>query len=107
MARGQTRRDHRALADQLYALYAEGRDLRRLVAIIGEEALSAEDQQTLRLADRFEREFIGQGRTGRSITATLDLAWSLLAGLPPERLKRIPPELWTAFGPASEAQDGS
>jgi len=32
---GKTRGDHRQLADQLYAIYAEGRDLRRLVAIIG------------------------------------------------------------------------
>ncbi len=37
----KTRADHRSIADQLYALYAEGRDLRRLVAIIGEESSPA------------------------------------------------------------------
>ena len=41
---GKTRPDHRSVADQLYALYAEGRDLRRLMAIIGEGALSTEDR---------------------------------------------------------------
>ena len=37
---GKTREDHRAVADQLYAFYARGRDLRRLVAIIGEGGLT-------------------------------------------------------------------
>src|SRR5574338_484006 len=39
---GKTRGDHRTVADQLYALYAQGRDLRQLVAIVGEAALSME-----------------------------------------------------------------
>ncbi|MCB8959971.1 MAG: V-type ATP synthase subunit B [Ardenticatenales bacterium] len=99
---GQTRGDHRPVADQLYALYAEGRDLRRLVAIIGEGALSAEDQRTLQFTERFEAEFIGQGRTGRSIEASLDLAWELLAAVPRSRLKRIPPALWAEYGLKSE-----
>lgn len=85
----KTRADHRAVADQLYALYAEARDLRRLVAIIGEAALSDEDQRTLRFADRFEKEFIDQGLVNRSINETLFLAWDLLANMPAERLKRI------------------
>ncbi|MCB8945477.1 MAG: V-type ATP synthase subunit B [Ardenticatenaceae bacterium] len=93
----KTRPDHRALANQLYALYAEARDLRRLVAIIGEAALSADDRRTLHFADRFEQEFVGQGKAGQSSTEpprtlddTLFLAWDLLADFPPERLKRIP-----------------
>jgi len=36
----RTREDHREWANQLYSAYAYGRDLRRLVAIIGEEALT-------------------------------------------------------------------
>ncbi len=71
----KTRSDHRAVADQLYALYAQGRDLRRLVAIIGE---------------RFEKEFIGQGMINRSIEETLSAAWNILAALPEGLLKRIP-----------------
>ena len=87
---GKTRADHRAVADQLYALYAQGRDLRRLVAIIGEAALSADDRRVLAFADRFEAEFIGQGMVNRSVEETLALAWDLLAPMPAETLKRIP-----------------
>ena len=86
---GKTRADHRAVADQLYALYAQGRDLRRLVAIIGEAALSGDDRRVLAFADRFEAEFIGQGLINRSAEDTLTLAWDLLAPLPAEVLKRI------------------
>ena len=85
-----TRADHRALANQLYALYAEARDLRRLMAIIGQAALSVADQRTLHFADRFEQEFVGQGTADRSLNDTLSLAWNLLANFPAERLKRIP-----------------
>lgn len=92
IGKGKTRADHRPLADQLYALYAEGRDLRRLVAIIGEAALSAEDRRVLDFAKRFEETFIGQGMVNREITETLDRAWKLLAPMPAELLKRIPRE---------------
>ena len=89
---GKTRPDHRSVADQLYALYAEGRDLRRLVAIIGEGALSAEDRRVLDFARQFEEKFIGQGLVDREIIKTLELAWSLLGQIPAEQLKRIPRE---------------
>ncbi len=88
----KTRPDHRSVADQLYALYAEGRDLRRLVAIIGEAALTAEDRRVLDFAKRFENTFIGQMMVNREITETLDTAWELLGPMPRERLKRIPRE---------------
>jgi len=89
---GKTRPDHRSVADQLYALYAEGRDLRRLVAIIGEAALSTEDRRVLAFARRFEEEFVGQAGANREVTETLDIAWNLLASMPAELLKRIPRE---------------
>ncbi|WKZ43788.1 MAG: V-type ATP synthase subunit B [Anaerolineales bacterium] len=90
IGKNKTRADHRPLADQLYALYAEGRDLRRLVAIIGEAALSAEDRRVLEFANRFEDSFVGQGTASREILETLDYAWELLAPIPGEALKRIP-----------------
>lgn len=93
IGKGKTRADHRPLADQLYALYAEGRDLRRLAAIIGEAALSAEDRRVLDFAKCFEETFIGQGMVNREITETLEHAWKLLAPMPAELLKRIPKEL--------------
>jgi V/A-type H+-transporting ATPase subunit B len=86
---GKTREDHRSVADQLYALYAEGRDLRRLVAIIGEAALSADDRQVLNFAEEFERIFVGQGIVDRDIEETLSIAWDLLSRVPTRLLKRI------------------
>jgi len=86
---GKTRDDHRAVANQLYAAYAQGRDLRRLVAIVGEEALSETDRRYLRFADEFEKRIVGQGDEGRTIEETLTISWELLADLPMGELKRV------------------
>ncbi|MCD6522536.1 MAG: V-type ATP synthase subunit B [Candidatus Diapherotrites archaeon] len=86
----KTREDHSGVSNQLYAAYAEGRNLRDLVAVIGEEALSPRDKKYLIFADRFEKEFVAQGyEENRSIETTLDIGWKLLADLPEEELKRI------------------
>lgn len=89
---GHTREDHRNVADQIYAFYAEGRDLEKLVTIIGEGSLSEQDQRVLAFAKRFEKEFVGQGHTNRTIQDTLDLSWDLLSTIPAQYLKRIPEE---------------
>lgn len=78
---GLTRSDHRQLADSLYRVYARGRELRRLEAVVGQEGLLEEDRQRLALADRIEAEFIHQGEERRGIEATLDLIRELLTGL--------------------------
>jgi V/A-type H+-transporting ATPase subunit B len=88
----KTRFDHRQVADQLYAFYAAGRDLRRLVAIIGEAALSEHDRRSLAFADDFENRFIHQAGASRSLEETLELAWSLLEPFAAADLKRIHPE---------------
>jgi len=85
----KTREDHRNVADQLYGSYAYGRDLRRLVAIVGEEALTELDKKYVEFADEFERRFISQGDEDRSIETTLGIGWDLLSMLPEEELKRI------------------
>jgi len=86
---GKTREDHRNVADQLYASYAYGRDLRRLVAIVGEEALTDVDKVYLKFADECEKRFITQGDRNRSIEETLSLGWELFGMLPEEELKRV------------------
>jgi V/A-type H+/Na+-transporting ATPase subunit B len=86
---GKTRDDHREVANQLYAAYAQGRDLRKLVAIVGEEALSDNDRSYLRFADEFEKRIVGQGEEGRTIEETLSISWELMAGLPMAELKRV------------------
>lgn len=96
---GKTREDHRNVSDQVYASYAYGRDLRRLVAIVGEEALTELDRAYLAFADKFENRFISQRNEDRSIEQTLGIAWDLLAGLPVEELKRISPELIARYHP--------
>jgi V/A-type H+-transporting ATPase subunit B len=89
---GRTREDHRQVADQLYTLYAQGRDLRRLEAIVGEEGLTENDKRFLEFANLFEQRFVHQGSEDRSIQETLELGWALLKHLPRERLTRIKPE---------------
>ena len=97
---GHTREDHKKVSDQCYAVYAEGNDLRGLVAIVGKDALSERDRMFLEFADLFEDRFVRQGPTeDRSIQETLDLGWELLATLPVEQLVRIDRGLIEKFHP--------
>ena len=90
----KTRDDHKQVSDQIYAAYAEGRDLRGLVAIVGEESLSERDRRLLKFAAEFEDKFVRQKRDeDRSIQDTLDLGWQLLGALPENELTRLSPEL--------------
>jgi V/A-type H+-transporting ATPase subunit B len=86
---GHTRKDHREWSNQLYSAYATGRDLRKLVAIIGEEALTEVDRKYLKFAEGFEKEMINQGQVDRSIEDTMNIGWKLLSLLPVKELKRI------------------
>jgi V/A-type H+-transporting ATPase subunit B len=87
---GKTREDHKGVSDQLYAGYANGRDLRSLSAVVGEEALSATDRKYLRFADEFEKKFTQQGYyENREIEKTLEIGWDLLSILPDDELKRV------------------
>jgi len=90
----KTREDHKQVSDQLYAFYAEGRDLRGLVAIVGEEALSDRDKKLLRFAEEFEKRFVQQStHEDRNIDTTINIGWDLLRMLPKKDLTRIKPEL--------------
>lgn len=93
IGRGVTREDHRELANQLYSSYAEGQDIRRLVAIVGEEALSDMDKKYLAFAEAFERQLVHQGDQERPIEETLDLGWKILGGIPHVEYRRIRKEL--------------
>jgi V/A-type H+-transporting ATPase subunit B len=90
---GLTRADHADTKDQMFAAYAEGKDLRDLVNIVGREALSELDNRYLDFADRFEEEFVDQGfNTDRTIEETLSIGWNLLSMLPKAELNRIDEE---------------
>jgi len=95
-----TREDHKKVSDQLYAAYAEGNDLRGLVAIVGKDALSERDRMFLEFADLFENRFVRQGLDeDRTIQGTLDLGWELLSMLPVEQLVRIDRDLINKYHP--------
>ena len=99
IGKGHTREDHRGVADQLYAAYAEGRDLRNLSAVVGEEALSENDKKFLHFANAFEDRFIRQAKhENRSIEQTLELGWELLSGIPESELKRVKTEFIQKYG---------
>jgi len=90
---GKTREDHKGVSDQLYAGYANGRDLRSLSAVVGEEALSEIDRKYLKFADEFEKRFVQQGPyEDRTIEESLELGWELLSAIPDEELKRVKTE---------------
>ena len=99
-----------------YAKYAIGRDAAAMKAVVGEEALSAEDKLALEFLDKFEHQFVGQGRffishlfinqnqtvkpgayESRTVFESLDLAWSLLRIFPKEQLNRINPKIIAEF----------
>jgi V/A-type H+-transporting ATPase subunit B len=103
---GSTREDHRDLADQIYACYARGRQVRDLAAIVGTAALGEDDRRYLAFADDFEQRFINQGTRRRTIDATLDLAWDLLGRFPRHELRRIRPRLLDShYRPATGAHN--
>ncbi|WFN33874.1 V-type ATP synthase subunit B [Methanogenium sp. S4BF] len=102
---GKTRDDHKKVSDQMYAGYAEGNDLRGLVAIVGKDALSERDQRLLEFADLFEGKFVRQGHDeNRTIEDSLDLGWELLATLPEELLVRIDRGLIQKYHPKYRKQ---
>ena len=100
IGKGHTREDHKKVSDQMYAGYAEGNDLRGLVAIVGKDALSERDRLLLEFADLFENRFVRQGYDeDRTIEDTLNLGWDLLSSLPVEQLTRIDRDLINKYHP--------
>lgn len=93
---GKTVREHRQWADQLYALYARGREARSMVAVVGEAGLGPAERRALDFSERFERELVGQGRSRRSLLETIETGWRLMESLPREDLLKIRDETWAA-----------
>jgi len=104
---GRTRADHLDVAAQLLAALARARQVRELVELIGETALSATDRQYLAFERVFGQKFVQQRRDERrSIEQTLDLAWRVLSLLPRRELTMLAPELLDArHAPPSGVDD--
>ncbi|MEM1688708.1 MAG: V-type ATP synthase subunit B [Candidatus Anstonellales archaeon] len=93
IGKDKTREDHKNVSNQLYAAYANGRDLRALAAVVGEDSLGETDRKYLKFADEFERRFIAQKRNERrDIEKSLELGWELLSILPESELKKVKKE---------------
>jgi V/A-type H+-transporting ATPase subunit B len=101
---GKTREDHSGTMNQLFAAYATGKEMKELMSILGEAALSPTDLLYAKFADEFERRYVAQGKDeNRSIEDTLKLGWELLSLLPKAELKRIKPELIEKYLPKTDS----
>ena len=97
---GKTREDHADLYNQLYSAYAQGKEAQELATILGEAALSPEDQKYMKFANEFEAKYISQGYyENRTVIQTLDLGWELLSMFENSELKRIDLELIEKYMP--------
>ena len=101
---GHTVTEHREWADQLYAVYARGREAKLMAAIVGGEGLAAADRRALEFVDAFEGAFIHQGRERRPLTETIRIGWSLLETLPRDELTRLSETAWKAHD--TEREEG-
>jgi len=90
---GRTDPDHRAWANQLYALYARGREARMMAGVVGESGLGDADRRALTFADRFEQRLLHQPAP-RSVAETLEVGFELLSTVPREDLGRLPDDVW-------------
>jgi len=90
---GMTRADHPSVSNQLYANYAIGKDTMAMKAVVGEEALSAEDLLYLEFLEKFENRLVSQGPyDARPIKKSLDISWEMLRTFPADKLKKIQKE---------------
>ena len=64
----------------------------RIVSIVGEEGLTERDKRFLAFSEEFEKNFVGQGMTERSIEDTLEFGWRLLSMIPKAELIRVKKE---------------
>jgi V/A-type H+/Na+-transporting ATPase subunit B len=83
-----THPDHPALSSQLYAAYARAVQARVLASVVGEEGLAATDRQYLAFGAAFENTLVSQAEP-RTLEQSMEVGWSLLAGLPVTELTRL------------------
>jgi V/A-type H+-transporting ATPase subunit B len=97
IGKNKTQPWHREWSNQLYAAYAEGQRIKKLMAIVGEDALTELDKKYLRFTNAFEAEMIGQGMTRRPIEDTFAIGWKVMGHLPKSELTRIKRETVDEF----------
>merc|ERR1711988_1588102 len=91
IGKGMTRADHGSVSNQMYANYAQGKDVLAMKAVVGEEALSDDDKLYLSFTEKFEGKFLRQKEyEKRDVFDSLEAAWQLLRTFPKSELKKIP-----------------
>ena len=85
---GYTHADHPALANQLFATYANARRVRVLASVMGQEGLSDADRLYLEFGDRFEQDLVGHD-SPRTLEESMQVGWETLAVLPDSELTRL------------------
>mmetsp|Transcript_4090 Transcript_4090/g.6020 ORF Transcript_4090/g.6020 Transcript_4090/m.6020 type:complete len:548 (-) Transcript_4090:167-1810(-) len=89
-----TRIDHPSVSNQMYAMYALGKDKSSLKAVVGEEGIDEDDMRYIQYEEQFEREFLNQDQyEERDIFKSLDKAWDLLRTFKRDLLSNITPEM--------------
>ena len=101
---GKTVPEHREWANQLYAIYARGREAKLMAAIVGSEGLAPGDRRALDFVDAFETKLINQSGVRRSLAETMRVGWSLLETLPRDELSRISDAAWASRPGAAESE---
>ena len=90
IGKGITRENHSKISDQVFASYSKVQEVRALAKVLGEADLTNTDKKYLEFGQKFEEQFINQGKYEfRSIDQTLDLALKLLHILPDEELEKL------------------
>ena len=90
IGKGITRENHSKISDQVFASYSKVQEVRALAKVLGEADLTNIDKKYLEFGQKFEEQFINQGKYEfRSIDQTLDLALKLLHILPDEELEKL------------------
>jgi len=85
-----TREDHPSVSNQLYNFYAVGKDTLAMKAVVGEDALTADDKNYLLFLEKFENQFLSQGKyEKRDIFRSLQGAWDLLSLFERKQLSKI------------------
>ena len=97
IGRKRTFESHRALADQLYASYAKAKELEKLRLIVGDDGLTDTEKDYLRFGDAFERKFVNQGDTRRSLAESERISWECFLELPRKELYRLPEHYISRF----------
>ena len=58
--------------------------------IVGDDGLSALEKTYLRFGSLFEKNFLAQGKEGRTLAASEKIAWKCLSALPASELFKLP-----------------